>query len=258
MKKILYNIALLGAFLGFFSCSETDYPLFDDSIINIYFTKDSTNYSFGITPLSITERIVELPVKIIGAPTNASRSFKIEIVQEKTNAPKDTHFKLPETLEIAKDSVNGIVPITLVREHLDTTQWQVTVRLIDNGNFSPASGIDKKMGAISTITFNNVVSKPTWTNPWTGTDGWPTFQLGPWNPTVYVIFMDYFHQLKDKAPMTYQKMVEKYGENLDNGKYPGWDYDYNYTFSKYILIPMYEYFQKHPELGVTDFPKPSL
>ena len=256
MKNILYAILLSGASLGFFSCSETDYPLFDDSVINIYFTNDSTHYSFGITPLSVTERIVELPVKIIGAPVNENRSFKIEIVDEKTNAMKDTHFKLPDTLEIAKDSVNGIVPITLIREHLDTIQWQVTVRLVDNSNFSPTPAIDEKMGAIGTITFNNVVSKPTWINPYTGADGWPTYQLGPWNPTVYVIFMDFFHQLKDNAPMTYLKMVEKYGENLE--KYSGWDYDYDYTLTKYILIPMHQYFQDHPELGITDFPNPGI
>lgn len=257
MKNILYAILLSGASLGLFSCSETDYPLFDDSVINIYFTEDSTSYSFGITPLSVTERIVELPVKIIGAPASENRSFKIEIVQEKTNADENTHFKLPETLEIAKDSVNGIVPITLIRENLDTIQWQVTIRLVDNGNFSPAPGADEKMGSTSTITFNNVISKPNWFN-WQGGFGWPVHLLGPWNPTVYVVFMDYFHQLKDNAPMTYQKMVEKYGENLDNGKYTGWDYDYKYTLTKYILIPMHQYFQDHPELGVTNFPTPSI
>ncbi len=49
MKNILYAILLSGASLGFFSCSETDYPLFDDSVINIYFT----NKDFYDMPLSI-------------------------------------------------------------------------------------------------------------------------------------------------------------------------------------------------------------
>lgn len=257
MKKILYLIAFLGASLGLFSCSETDYPLFDDSVINIYFTNDSINYSFGISPLSVTEHTIELPVKIIGAPSSKPRTFKIEVIQEKTNAHENTHYKLPETLEIPQDSVSGIVPITIIREHLDSTQWQVVIRLIDNENFTPATEVDQKMGAIGTISFNNVVSKPNWFD-WSGEFGWPTNQLGPWNPTVYVIFMEHFHQLKNKAPMTYQKMIEKYGENLDNGKYPGWEYDYDYTLTKYILTPMYQYFQEHPELGITDFPNPTI
>lgn len=256
MKKIIYNIALLGAFLGLFSCSETDYPLFDDSVINIYFTNDSTSYSFGITPLSVTEQVIEMPVKIIGAPTDAARSFKIEVVQEKTNAQENVHFKLPETLEIAKDSINGIVPITLIRENLDTIHWQVTVRLVANDHFTPASGVDEKMGTVGIITFNNIISKPNWID-WQGNQTWPDFKLGPWNPIVYVTFMDFFHQLKDKAPMSYQKMVEKYGENLDNGKYGGWEWDYDYTLTKHVLIPMYQYFQEHPELGVTNFPNPN-
>ena len=35
------------------SCHETDYPTFDDSVIDIYFTQDSVNYSFGVTPQSM-------------------------------------------------------------------------------------------------------------------------------------------------------------------------------------------------------------
>ena len=253
MKKILY---LLGASLSLLSCSETDYPLFDNSVSNIYFTNDSVNYSFGITPLSVTEHVIEMPVKIMGTSATTVRSFKIEIIPEKTNATKDVHFKLPETLEIAKDSINGIVPITLVRKNLDSTTWQVAVRLVSNEHFSPASNVDKDMGATGIITFNNTINKPNWKN-WQGNFAWPDYKLGPWNPIVYVTFMDFFHQLKDKATMSYQKIIEKYGENLDNGKYEGWEWDYDYTLTKYILIPMYQYFQDHPELGITDFPNPN-
>ena len=50
-------------------------------------------------------------------------------------------------------------------------------------------------------------------------------------------------------------MVEAYGENLEHIPY-GWPSDFSYTVIKYIMNPMYEYFQAHPELGITDFPKP--
>ena len=60
------------------SCHETDYPTFDDSVIDIYFTQDSVNYSFGVTPSSTTEHVVELPVRIIGASVKeVARNFKI-------------------------------------------------------------------------------------------------------------------------------------------------------------------------------------
>ena len=67
------------------SCHETDYPTFDDSVIDIYFTQDSVNYSFGVTPLSTTEHVVELPVRIIGASVKeVARNFKIEVVDKRT------------------------------------------------------------------------------------------------------------------------------------------------------------------------------
>ena len=75
------------------SCHETDYPTFDDSVIDIYFTQDSVNYSFGVTPLSTTEHVVELPVRIIGASVKeVARNFKIEVVDKRTNAESPLHY----------------------------------------------------------------------------------------------------------------------------------------------------------------------
>lgn len=50
-------------------------------------------------------------------------------------------------------------------------------------------------------------------------------------------------------------MVDHFGENFE--KYPGWFYPYDYTVKHYILIPVYDYFQEHPELGITDIPNPN-
>ena len=62
------------------SCHETDYPTFDDSVIDIYFTQDSVNYSFGVTPLSTTEHVVELPV-------NAPMPNRLCIIRCRNNSP---------------------------------------------------------------------------------------------------------------------------------------------------------------------------
>ena len=98
------------------SCHETDYPTFDDSVIDIYFTQDSVNYSFGVTPLSTTEHVVELPVRIIGASVKeVARNFKIEVVDKRTNAESPLHYTVPEQLTLEKDSVNAVVPVTLKR-----------------------------------------------------------------------------------------------------------------------------------------------
>ena len=64
----------------------------------------------------------------------------------------------------------------------------------------------------------------------------------------------------------YREAEKRYGENLDQKyntgwgeqDFGGWDWDFNYALQKYVCGPMYEYFQAHPELGVTTFPKPNV
>ena len=73
--KTRYILSLFVAIWSLSSCSETDYPVFDDSVIDIYFNKDSINYSFGVVTLGITEHTIDIPVKIIGAPIDEDRSF---------------------------------------------------------------------------------------------------------------------------------------------------------------------------------------
>ena len=260
---------ILFLFIGLFiaSCQETDYPTFDDSVIDIYFTQDSVSYSFGVTPLSMTEYVVNLPVRIIGAPNkDIVRNFRIEVVDKRTNAESPLHYTVPEQLILDKDSINAVVPVTLKRSDLGDEEWTVAFRLLPNEYFNPTAQTDKEISCEAIITFNNVVSRPNWTN-WAGNFGWSTTYMGPWNPVVYVTFMDFFRQLEEKVPATYKALVAKYGENLDQKyndpnrgpiDFGGWDYDFSYTLQKYVCGPMYEYFQAHPELGVTDFPKPNV
>ena len=60
--KTRYILSLFVAIWSLSSCSETDYPVFDDSVIDIYFNKDSINYSFGVVTLGITEHTIDIPV----------------------------------------------------------------------------------------------------------------------------------------------------------------------------------------------------
>lgn len=256
MKRTIHALLLLLSVRFLSSCSETDYPTFDANAIDIYFMADSVNYSFGIVPPEQTEYTVSLPVQIIGAPARQDRKFRVDIVPEETNAQAEVHYRLLEKeMTLTKDSVKGLVPVTLLRQNLGETEWKLTLQLKANEHFNPTPQKEQKISSTVRVAFNNIVSKPNWKD-FNGTLAWPR-QLGPWDPTVYVVFMDYFHRLEQEVPATYKKITDKYGENLDRN-FQGWDYSYDYTFTKYILIPMYQYFQDHPELGVTTFPNPIL
>ena len=127
MRKITYIITsclfvLFGT--GLTSCNEQDYKLFDSSRTGIYFTEDSVVYSFGVTKLEVTSHEMELPVKIMGAPVKEERSFKVEVVADKTTAKAGEHYMIPTELIIKADSVNGVLPVTILREDLGSdTLW---------------------------------------------------------------------------------------------------------------------------------------
>lgn len=245
---------LLAATLAFTACEEQDELLFDSSLTGIYYTADSIVYSFGVTSLDVTTRTLQIPVRIMGAPASARRSFKVEVIGEQTTAIAGTHYRLPAELFIEADSVNGTIPLEVFREALgDQQTWKAAFRLIVNDHFAPVS-TEKVEIATS---FNNIVSPPNWVSYdwWTGkyVAYWPTSQLGAWDPLKYVLFVQYFNEMEQKAYATYKNLLALYGENLENLN--GWPYDYDFSIKKYVLTPIYDYFTSHPELGLS-IPKP--
>lgn len=251
IKYILSPALYLLMLSGLISCDESDYKSFDTSLSNIYFPNDSVFYSFGTTSLTVTSYTLKLPVKILGVPIKEKRTFQIELIQEKTNAKAGEQYILPSELTIEADSVNGIIPLEIMRNQLGEDRWQVGFRLITTPDFIPA----KEVGDHIVATFNNIVEPPTWTD-WQGKPAWPQERLGVWNPIVWLTFMEYFRKMETTVPVTYHKMVEQFGPDLENVTY-SWPHDFDYSIRKYILIPMYDYFQQHPELKV-DMPYPQI
>lgn len=259
MNKIKYLIrSVSGLIIAILvSCSETDYPTFDTTISDIYFLKDSSHYSFGLNPPSVSEKTINLPVRIMGEKWETPREFRIEMITEKTTAKANNHYSIPEKLVIDADSVNGVIPVRLYRNNLGNEQiWKVAFRLIPNENFTPANEIGDQKGIESTLTFTGIITKPDWGLDWQGNPVWMQSQLGDWHPTKWLMFITFYHEIADKSPATYKNMVEEFGEEFEN--YKGWGfYPYEYTVKHYILIPLYTYFQEHPELGITDVPNPN-
>ncbi len=242
------------------SCKETDYMTFNENYSGIYFLKDSMHYSFGITPIEKRVHTHLVPLQILGKPSSYDREFKVLILNATGNeeAQQGVQFQLPEKLYVLADSINAYLPIEILRDGLagddntGYTKYELRLQLVENNEFVPTlSPADQQV----VITFDNAVERPEWYNA-DGEKTWILTRFGEWHPIKLIKFVEYFHStLKENAPSTYNKMVEAYGENLEHIPY-GWPSDFSYTVVKYIMNPMYEYFQAHPELGITDFPKP--
>lgn len=266
--KTLYHklIKITGCILAFTalishnSCKENDYMQFDVDYCGIYFLEDSMHYSFSITPLETRTHTHIIPLQILGKPENFDREFKVITIDNTGNeqAQEGVQYNLPEKLIVQADSIHAYLPLELLRDGLagddatGYTKYELRLQLVESEHFIPTlSQKDQQV----VVTFDNSIERPEWFDA-DGEKTWIVSRFGAWHPIKLIKFVEYFHtNLKENSPSTYKKMVDDYGENLEHIPY-GWPSDYSYTVIKYIMKPMYDYFQDHPELGITDFPKP--
>lgn len=252
IKNLQYVCFTIAASIAFTSCKENVFKA-EEMKPALYFVNDSTDYSFGITPLEIESSTLEIPVHIMGSQVGSDREYKVSVFPENTDATENVHFEMPSSVVIPADSVRGMFPLQINRAPLGDESFKVTLIIQENENFVPANATTAK----TVITFNNRIEQPNWLD-WQGRKSWPSSKLGIWNPLVYVKFMELFAEMEEVAPATYDAIVKAYGGPLLPNFPGGWAWDYDFTLTKYVLIPLYRYFAiEHPELGVTTVPRPS-
>ena len=85
---------VLPSLMLFTACDNEDYMRFDLSHSGIYFTKDTLNYSFSVTPVGIREYTYNIPVKVMGGLSKEKRSIAFEILPDSTTAVEGVHFTI--------------------------------------------------------------------------------------------------------------------------------------------------------------------
>lgn len=256
---------LLPLAIGLSSCSETDYMTYDAGDVGVYFTKDTLEYSFGVTPVEVRSYIYKIPFRIMGPLSSEPRVVKFSVDAEKTTAQEGVQYRIGEAV-LQPDSINGYIPIELLRDGLagtyatGYTKYTLLIRLEENENFKPTLD-DKSQWRL--LTFDNSIEQPEWYNAH-GDKVWNKSTLGVWHPYKFIKMVEYFHAIEDILPETYKDMVIAYGENLEHIPY-GDPYLYRTIFKKYIYQPMYAHFNdpanREMILGMYpdfpfDFPEP--
>lgn len=261
-KKTLFTV-IVGLLLCV-SCSETDYLTYDTSRSGIYFTRDTLTYSFGVTPDEQRTYTYKYWVRIMAGTSSEPRTFGYEVIADSTTAVEGVQYKLGEAV-VPADSIDGYISVTLLRDGLEGSyadgykHYKLGLRLTDGGDFTPVLGTADQQRV---LTFDNAVEIP-WKNakgePW-----WNTETYGKWHPLKLIKMVEYYHHIANIQPETYKKMVELYGENLEDVEY-GDMWVYRTISEKYILYPCYEYFsdpnnresivERYPNFPF-DFPNP--
>lgn len=239
LKTSICAMMLTGAFAA---CSETDYMTYDVSHAGIYFTKDTLAYSFGVTPVEQRVREYRIPVRIMGGLSSSDRTFAIEVIADSTTAAEGVQYRLGRPV-IPADSVNGYIPVELLRDGLEGdyqtgfVRYKLGVRLMLGEGFEPT--LDSA-SHVRVLTFDNAVEQPEWLD-YKGEKMWDEGKWGVWHPLKLIKMVEYFHTIRDIQPETYVKMVAKFGENLENVPYCDF-FPYGTAMTKYVYLPMYEYF----------------
>ena len=245
---------LLVLSLGLASCEE-HYLKYDASYCGVYFTKDSTNYSFSVTPVEQKTHEYRIPIAIMGVLSNEKRAVSYEICDDLTKAEEGVQFTIGEVY-ILPDSTTGYIPVTINRDNLEGTypnytRYELCLRLVSNDNFVPT--LDS-LHQVHMFRFDNAVNQPEWLKP-DGTKAWDVSKLGVWHPLKLIKMVEYFHALEKTRPETYKKIAAAYGENLEHIPY-GDPELYKGTFDKYIYKPMYDYFSDpaNKDFILSEFP----
>ena len=241
MKKYTYKLGLLLLISSLYACMEEHYLKYDTDFTGIYFTTDSTNYSFGVTPVEVRERLVKIPVQIMGTPASEDRYIDFELTGAHA-AIENVHYKFEEAV-IPADSIIGYISVRVLRDNLGGNftdgyeRYRLHLQLLPNKSFTPT--LDES-SQTHLFKFDNAIDQPEWYNN-AGEKVWLEGSLGIWHPYKLIKMVEYFHALEDVQPLTYKKIAKEFGENLENIP-EGNPYKYETIFKRYIYKPMYDHF----------------
>lgn len=85
---------------------------------------------------------------------------------------------------------------------------------------------------------------------------WSEIYLGDYTEQAAFMFMKFFHEMKEKNPIVYQRLVGRWGENLQYANFFFWLNDV-VVLKKYVLRPLYDYYQEFPDPEV-NIPNPQF
>jgi hypothetical protein len=240
--KIKHILRLLVFAQFFIACDDENYMTFDTNFSGIYFNADSTIYSFSVTPLDVHEYTLKVPVQIMGAPADVDRPIGYEFISDLCTATEGVEFLVDKAI-VPAHSITGEISFRLLRDNLEGdhvngyTRYHLYLRLTDNGHFTPT--LDS-LSQVHHCKFDNAIEQPEWLNR-LGEKVWLKSTLGIWHPYKLIKMVEYFHAFEKIQPLTYKKMVELYGENLEHIE-NGNPITYGTTFRRYIYKPMYDHF----------------
>lgn len=227
MKYHRYIFLFVMSFLSITSCQNEGFYYNDDARIrlegpyNWTLGSDSLMFSFITFPVDSIVKQMDIEVCVIGNTADYARIATVDVIADKTTAPKEL-YELPREVVIQAGDNKAVLPVLLRRDLLLQEQ---SVRLF----ISVAESDDFKVGNNEqnqiTIIWNDVLSRPT---------NWSDLQE----------FFGAFSLAKYRFMLNYSGITE-----FDTDKM-SWAELQNYKIK--LTTALYAYSKENPENPLTD------
>ena len=245
--KLIFVLSMMGLIVG---CHTNDYLAYEEPKAGIYiawlggdvFESTLEFYSWE----SSETKQDKIRLDIMGFTADVDREISLELVDSLTTAIEGQDYVLEKVIMPAKTEFVDAAVIRWNRRpdgddgRPDTLT--VGLRLVENEYFKPVT-----LGSrIMKLTYLKTdMQAPYW---------WIEEALGPWSKGLMFKFLEQYNQLEETNPEIYQSIHKYVGDNFSDTYY--WPWSVDYLVIKYVVAPLYNYYQEHPEPGVVDIPKP--
>ena len=238
--KLLFPFGMLIGSGCFFTACHTDYLAYEEPKDRVYFSRDLEVYNNYFTfPYweSGEQASKSQNFYVMGFPSEKDREVRVELVDSLTTAIEGEDYTLEKKFIIPAGEIQATLPVIKWnrRKDEDTRPEILTVGvcITENENFMPT------MGYIVKLTYQKTeITEPKF---------WANSVLGPFSPGLLYRFLDQYASLKTSAPEAYNLIYVYAGEHWQLDFWPN---DIEFLIKKFIMVPLYNYYQANPEPGV--------
>lgn len=247
--KLIFVLSIMGLIVG---CHTNDYLAYEEPKEGIYIAwieggVFESTLKFDTWDPNETKQD-KIRFDIMGFTADVDREISLELVDSLTTAVEGLDYVLEKVIMPAKkEFVNAAVIRWNRRSEEDDgrpDELTVGLRLVGNEYFNPVAlgSTTMKLTYLKTT-----MQAPTW---------WNEESLGPWSKGLMYKFLEQYNQLEETNPEVFQSIHKYAGDNFVSALY--WPWSVDYLLVKYVVTPLYNYYQKHPEPGVVDIPTPKF
>lgn len=246
------RLILLLTIVGMITACHTDYLNYEEPKDMIYVSAGT----YGVTWRSITyfqsweymnpTKSDGVGFKVAGFPADVDREIGIVIVDSLTTAIEGQDYVLNDKIVMPAGEIYVYVPMIVwnQRKPEDTRSDTLKVGfcLVENEHFALT-----ELGGthVQFQYWKTKLTQPRW---------WEPMFIGPWSEELMSRFIAKYDELETTHPDVYKSIYNSAGAHFSKPTV-FWPYEYEYLITKFIIAPLYYYYQENPVEGV-DIPKP--